>query len=98
MDLSQGDEQLPTEIAEATTIDERSGLEMPASDAELETFVMLSESPDPSLPIYLKPLEWLSAPLEICPDALRELIGKIALLTTFNAAAVLLYVLIFRRH
>jgi hypothetical protein len=51
-----------------------------------------------SLPIYLKPLEWINAPLVALPDRVRELLGKVALLTFFNALAVLLYVMIFRKH
>jgi hypothetical protein len=50
------------------------------------------------LPIYLRPLEWISAPLEYFPDTVREAFGKVAILTLFNSLAVLLYVLIFRRH
>jgi len=43
-------------------------------------------------------LELLNAPLIAAPEALRALVGKIALVTLFNAVAVLVYVLIFRRH
>ncbi len=50
------------------------------------------------LPFYLRPLEWINAPFAALPDPLRETLGKIGLLTLFNAAAVLAYVLIFRRH
>jgi len=32
------------------------------------------------------------------PDGLREFLGKVAVLTMFNSIAVLMYVLIFRRH
>jgi hypothetical protein len=58
------------------------------------------DSPGESRPlaILLKPLQWLTSPMEACPDHLRDLIGKIALLTLFNATAVLLYVFLFRRH
>jgi hypothetical protein len=41
-------------------------------------------------------LELLNAPMRGCSEDLRQGIGKIALLTVFNAAAVLIYVLIFR--
>ncbi len=50
------------------------------------------------LPFYLKPLEWLSAPLSDAPESVREVIGKLAILTLVNAIAVLLYVLFIRRH
>jgi hypothetical protein len=51
-----------------------------------------------ALPLYLRPLEWINAPLEACPPALRDFIGKAAIITLVNAAAVLCYVLLFRRH
>jgi hypothetical protein len=49
------------------------------------------------LPIYLRPLEWLSAPLNAFPDTVRELIGKAAIITMFNAVAILAYVMLFRK-
>ena len=52
----------------------------------------------PPLPLILKPLEWINAPLDAFPDRVREAIGKIAILTMMNAVAVLTYVMIFRRH
>lgn len=51
-----------------------------------------------SLPFYLKPLEWLNAPLAGSPDYFRDAIGKIAILTLVNAAAILIYVRFIRRH
>jgi hypothetical protein len=62
---------------------------------------IIVESPleEPSaLPLYLKPLEWLNAPLQACPETLREVIGKVAIVTLVNAVAVLAYVLLFRKH
>jgi hypothetical protein len=50
------------------------------------------------LPIYLRPLEWLNAPLASCPERLRETLGKVAIVTLVNAIAVLAYVLMFRRQ
>jgi hypothetical protein len=49
-------------------------------------------------PLILRPLEWLSSPLDPWPDQLREILGKIGLMTLINALAVLAYVLLFRRH
>jgi hypothetical protein len=48
------------------------------------------------LPLFLRPLEWLNAPLQIFPEAAREALGKVAIITLFNSLAVLAYVLIFR--
>ncbi len=53
---------------------------------------------DAPLPFYLKPLEWMSMPLESLPERIRQLLGKLALMTLFNATAVLIYVFVFRKH
>jgi hypothetical protein len=50
------------------------------------------------LPLILRPLEWISAPLDPWPDQLREILGKIGLMTLINALAVLAYVFLVRRH
>ena len=52
----------------------------------------------PPVPIWLKPLQWMNAPLDALPDSLRDLVGKIAIATTANALAVLAYVALFHRH
>jgi hypothetical protein len=52
---------------------------------------------DVQLPRYLRPLEWLNAPLAIFPVTVRDLIGKAAIITLLNAAAIIAYVLIVRR-
>jgi hypothetical protein len=91
----------------ATTVAERSALEMPAEpvkasapEADLfsEEEVNAAEDADDALPFYLRPLAWLNAPLEALPEGSREAVGKIALLTLFNATAVLIYVVVFRKH
>ena len=53
---------------------------------------------DLRLPFYLRPLSWLNAPLESCPDHVRDTVGKIAILTMVNALSILVYVLFFRAH
>lgn len=45
---------------------------------------------------YLKPLQLLSAPLANATVETRELIGKVAIVTAFNAVVVFVYVLFFR--
>ena len=86
---------------DATTSAERGALNAasgtgaaPAEDLN----VVLSRIEDIRLPFYLRPLEWLSAPLNACPEHVRDVIGKIAIVTAVNALAVLAYVLFFRRH
>jgi hypothetical protein len=65
----------------------------PATAPEVEVEQNQAAGP---LPIRL--LEWVNRPLESCSDQCRDLIGKIAILTTVNAAAVLAYVMFFRGH
>ena len=40
---------------------------------------------------------WINAPLSFVPDAFRDALGKVAILTLVNSLAVLIYVL-FVRH
>jgi hypothetical protein len=54
--------------------------------------------PESRWAVLLRPLVWINSPLDAWPDAVRDAIGKIGLITLFNAAAVIAYVLIFRRH
>jgi hypothetical protein len=50
------------------------------------------------LPIYLKPLVWINAPLDSCPSVIRPMLGKVGVVTLLNALAVLTYVIFFRKH
>jgi hypothetical protein len=50
------------------------------------------------LEILLRPLEWLNKPLSACSDAVREALGKVAIMTLINALAILVYVLFLRGH
>ena len=49
-------------------------------------------------PLLVRLLEWVNRPLDNCSDQIRDLIGKVAILTTVNAAAVLAYVIFVRNH
>jgi hypothetical protein len=62
----------------------------PAEDAD-------AQDPD-HLPIYLKPLVWINAPLDACPPVIRPMLGKVGIVTLLNALAVLTYVIFFRKH
>jgi hypothetical protein len=87
-------EEAGTSTAERTALDgvaEILEAQARADDACAEA------STDQGLPIYLKPLQWLNAPLSLFPSSVRETIGKVAILTLFNAIAVIVYVLVFRR-
>lgn len=62
----------------------------PAADPE-------PSNPGPP-PLYLKPLIWINAPLDNCPVVIRQMLGKVGIVTLLNALAVLTYVLFFRKH
>jgi hypothetical protein len=49
------------------------------------------------IPLLVRVLEWVNAPLGFLSVDAREAVGKIALVTTVNAIAILTYVLLFRR-
>ncbi len=51
-----------------------------------------------NLSFFLRPLEWLNAPLNACSDTVRESLGKVAIMTLINALAILLYVMFLRKH
>lgn len=50
------------------------------------------------IPLLLMPLVWINAPFEALGPRVRDLLGKIAILTMLNALAVLIYVLVFKKH
>jgi hypothetical protein len=53
---------------------------------------------EPSTPFLVRLLEWMNAPLAGVSAGMREVMGKIAIITTLNAIGVVVYVLFFRRH
>jgi hypothetical protein len=89
----------PVTFSPADVLNEIENKDAAAADAlkvDLSPLLML-DAPPP-LPLILKPLEWINAPLDAFPNRVRDAIGKIAILTMMNAIAVMTYVLIFRRH
>jgi hypothetical protein len=56
-----------------------------------------AESASSRLAPVIKLLEWINAPLSFVPDALRDTLGKVAIVTLVNSIAVLIYVM-FVRH
>jgi hypothetical protein len=90
--------ELPSDGAEATSVAERSALASDPGIAESLTAEVPERQPYQQFQFLLKPLEWINAPLNSCPDLLRELIGKAAILTAVNAAALMFYVHFIRRH
>jgi len=49
------------------------------------------------LPFYLLPLAWINAPFASLPPATRDLLGKVAIVTSINTVAMLIYVIVFRK-
>ena len=74
--------------------------EAPGTAVIDEDEVDLDAAPDEEFqtPLLVRLLEWMNAPLSGLSDQAREAVGKVALVTTLNAVAVLTYVLLFRRH
>jgi hypothetical protein len=75
---------------DALKIDDLADSAGPGSDASEDV------GPGRLAPI-IKLLEVLNAPLSFVPDALRDTLGKVAIVTLVNSIAVLIYVL-FLRH
>jgi len=50
------------------------------------------------VPIFLLPLDWLNRPFAFVTDAARDAMGKIAVLTSLNAAALFVYIIWFRHR
>jgi hypothetical protein len=92
LDHLQNDDQ--TSAAERGALD-TSG----AAAAAGEIDAALSAADPPSgFSLFLRPLELISTPLNSCSQEVRDIIGKIAILTAVNAISILVYVLFFRRH
>ena len=103
--VARGPVASPEDLPAGTTAAERAGLSTPvadtakaegAADAAAHPLADVADLNRP-LPAYLRPLEWLNAPLASSPPSIRDLIGKAAIITLFNAAAILVYVMLFRR-
>jgi hypothetical protein len=95
---------LATSDAERGALDEsdvagegmQTGTETPEASVAPDEDDDVEPVADEVLPAYLRPLEWLNAPLDAMSESARDALGKAAILTLVNAVAVLLYVLIFR--
>jgi hypothetical protein len=91
-------EQPTTTIADmATSSAEAAALRDDAPAADVQE-LLLEEGDLAPPPLYVRALELLNIPFDALPETLRDLLGKIAILTLFNSLAVLAYVLLFRRQ
>ena len=92
-------EELAAEMAEDAAQHARPASAAPAAkEIDLHESIVSGSSDELRAPsIFVKLLAVMSAPLDSFSDDTRDLIGKIAILTTLNALCVLAYVIFFRR-
>lgn len=74
----------------------------PAPEAERDSLLTeIADSADtdqePPVPLLLRPLVWLSSPLDGLSPTARDFLGKAAIVTVVNSAAVIAYVLWFKK-
>jgi len=91
------------EEAERAALLQAAGFETPAAPASTGgALEEVQESPighgPEHTPFYLKPLIWINAPLDDYPAIVRQIMGKVGIVTLLNALAVLTYVFFFRKH
>lgn len=79
-----------------TSAAEKTALAAPPPEAEDESIYPLKR-PQEKPSLLVKSLELLNFPFAACSDSLRETLGKIAILTTMNSLAVLLYLFLFKK-
>ena len=91
-------EAAPVPVPAATSAVEIAPEEKAALNAptELAEPLLHGEAGEPSFLVRL--LELINKPLDMCPDQLRDLLGKVAILTLMNSLGLIAYLLIMRRH
>jgi hypothetical protein len=88
-DLAAEAEAADKQEAAAKVADEVAAAPLPSAEREVASPRLVSP--------VIRLLELLNAPLAFVPDAMRDALGKVAILTLVNSLAVLVYVL-FIRH
>jgi hypothetical protein len=88
-------------IENATTAEERAALAtdetlQPGDVPELRRILDVKQEPEQRIPVYIRLLELVNAPFGACPQAVRDTLGKLAILTFMNSIGLLLYLVIFR--
>ena len=51
---------------------------------------------EPRTAAWMRPLQWINAPLAGCSDRTRDFLGAVAIVATLNAIAILVYLLYWR--
>jgi hypothetical protein len=85
MDPPPAEAAVPSAIADAA---ERQALSEP--------LIILPRAASGAVSPLVRVLQWINWPMTLVSDHVREAIGKVAIVTTFNAAAVIVYVMVFR--
>jgi hypothetical protein len=89
-------------IEQPTSAAERAALTPPidpvAAIEALPPPAPAAASDEERVSILVRVLELINAPFAACPDMLRDMLGKLAILTLMNSIGVILYVVIFRKH
>ncbi|QOV88716.1 hypothetical protein [Humisphaera borealis] len=110
--LSEGDAQSPpsdvpaaaaAHSAEAVGHDERAALAEPHDASHDESHAgpqddstIVAAPPPESEGKLSRLIDWITMPLDPFPDEIRDVIGKVAIVTAINAVAILVYVMVFR--
>lgn len=103
-DISALEAELHKTLAAAPAVAPTSPASPPPSGTDVPATTRTVDPPDtpldapPSILIRAlqTPLEWINAPLAGVSPALRETLGKVAIITAFNAVVVIAYVVFFR--
>jgi hypothetical protein len=93
--------ETPAPVAdERTALLQAAGFESPGkTDTAVAGTIEIEQTPQPYRePIYIKPLVWINAPLASKPEVVRQVLGKVSIVTLLNALAVLAYVIFFKKH
>jgi hypothetical protein len=85
-DQSVPAEENPAPAETPSPIDVAAAIEIAVAEVEKERAGLL-----------VRILQVINAPFASCPDTLRELLGKLAILTLMNSMGVLLYIVLFRK-
>jgi hypothetical protein len=83
--------------ASAAAVPEASDAAPDVSGADDPDEIVLPQSSAADLTLTGRVLDWVTLPLDPFPAPLRDVIGKIAIITTINAAAILAYITFFRK-
>jgi hypothetical protein len=91
-------ESAPAASPEAKTPPAAAPVETSVSEKSAVLNAAGFENVEGPLPIWLKPLEWINAPVRHSSPAVRQALGRAAILTLVNALLVLSYLAMTHKH